>query len=500
MKDDWRLHGDDTGTRVLAPLAKFYDDDSIEEIVLNRPGEVWVHPRGGHWEVRQADNLDYDDITRILRVLANINNSKFDELSAPVVSCTTPLRPFRFQGLAGPNVRFHKEDREGCGVAIRSLVQDQRINFKSYGLESGIPLAGARQVLETGLDDEGDLRISDDHIEKILNVIDRHLSIIVSGRTSTGKTTFLGKLVQLIDHSKRLVSVEDTLELDIPHPNRLRLWVPRQSAVSGFNWSSAIDSLMRLTPDVIFIGELSMTNSAATYKALGTGHPICATVHAGTTDGAISAIARNIGMDPNTTLNADKVVEALAPEIGAIVQIEKGHDGKRRVVDIAFPADEHAAKEQAAAKQNNREPPIEIRTASHTPVPNGENFARGIEAPWPLPLHWAPLDDPRLDRSPAGALILAEVLTAAVSQPPGSSRRVAAAILAGAIAPTWPSKDFAGMRERLSGAMQNGTPGLQEIAAYPAGCVDVEIDDITWKLSAVSAWHLANRLSTVLTS
>jgi type IV secretion system protein VirB11 len=324
-------------TRVLAKLSKFYLSPRLEELVMNRPETVWIKERGQDWQEVDAPELTYEYIFRVCRVLANINNAKFSEDDLPVVACELPGAPFRFQAVIGSNVRYDHDDRKGIALAIRALTADTSISFASYGLTSDVVLPGSAAGL-TGFD------MSSDHLAALSEVIRRHESIVISGATSTGKTTFTNKLIEMIPRAQRIITVEDTKELTVPHLNRVHMIVPRTRAANAVDYTTIINALMRLTPDWIVCGELSIENAQPVYAIMGKGHPVITTVHSGSPEEAIKAFANNMSMAKSeAALSGDALSESISAQIGAIIQIER-RDGQRRVVEIAFPSREKASK------------------------------------------------------------------------------------------------------------------------------------------------------------
>lgn len=322
-------------TRVLKKLSKYYLIDNVEEVIMNRPGFVWIKERRKEWEQREAPELDYQYIYRICKVLANINSAKFSEDDLPVVSCEIPGAPYRFQAIVGPNVRYTLDDRKGVALAIRALTADTSIDFSSYGLTEGASLPGAVTALV-------DFELSSDHVEALSEVIRRHESIIISGGMSTGKTTFTNKLIEMIDAKERVITVEDARELTVHHKNRVHLIVPRNRSANSVDYPTIIDSLVRLTPDWIVCGELSIANAQPIYATMGKGHPVITTVHAGSPLEAIGAFANNMNIaGADTALSGDALYESIKSQIGAIIQLDRW-DGKRKVVEIAFPSREVA--------------------------------------------------------------------------------------------------------------------------------------------------------------
>lgn len=317
--------------RVLKKLSAYYLQDNLEEMLVNRPGEVWVKMRRGSWEVKQAPEIDYEYLHKVCKVLANINSAKFSEDDLPVVSCELPGAPYRFQAIMGPNVRYDLDDRRGVAVAIRALTADTSIDFSSYGLFSDTILPGALSALT-------EFDVSSDHIQALSDVIARHESLLVSGATSTGKTTFTNMLIDMIDHRERVITVEDAIELTVPHRNRVRLVVPRNRSANAVDHSTVIDSLVRLTPDWIIAGELSVANAQPVFATMGKGHPVITTVHAGSPEQAIGAFANNMNISgAEMSLSGEALLDTLKSQIGAIIQLDR-RDGKRKVVEIDFPS------------------------------------------------------------------------------------------------------------------------------------------------------------------
>lgn len=319
--------------RILKPLSEYYLRDNLEEIVMNRPEEIWVKEKRGEWVCQPAPELTYKYLHGVCTVLANINHARFSEDELPIVSCEIPGRPFRFQAIMGNNVRYELGSNRGIALAIRSLIADTSITLENgYGLTAGAKLPGSARFFNLG---EGAFEIDDDHVEKIKTVIEQHASIIVSGATSTGKTTFTNRLIAMLHEMNRIVTVEDARELTVDQPNRVHLMVPRNQGTNKVGYPQIIDSLMRLTPDWVICGELSTVNAEPLYNLMGKGHPLITTVHAGTPDEAIEAFVNNMAtsgsrLDPATT------AQNLRSIVGCIIQLDR-RDGKRKVVDIVFP-------------------------------------------------------------------------------------------------------------------------------------------------------------------
>ena len=325
--------------KVLEKLSYYFEQKNVEEILVNQPGEVVIKYFGKEWERFEDPEITYKYLGQVFRFLSHLNMSAFEENDLPIVSCEIPGKPFRLQGIQGPNVYYNLSDRKGVCLAIRSLAGRQ-IEYKDFNLSNGIELPGLMRLIEG-------FEADDKHIDQINDIIKRHQSILISGATSTGKTTFLGKVVEAIDERNRVLSIEDTREVHIPQWNRVRLIVPRnRSTQNSVTYKEILDAVIRLTPDWIVCGEVSVSNAAPLVSLMGKGHPIITTVHASTPQEALQAFINNMATDGASIGNSESMMSELKRLVGCIIQIER-RDGKRRVVDIVYPKIDEAKIEIA---------------------------------------------------------------------------------------------------------------------------------------------------------
>lgn len=314
---------------LLKPISKYYDQENLEEVVINRFNEIATKKRGEDWVYHEDTKINHATMLRICTALSNINRAKFSEEEMPVVSCDIPNRKLRYQSVMGPNVKYDNGDNAGICVAIRSL-EAREMTFDKWGLTPDSEIGNFIEMLK---DFEG----IKDNIQRIQEAINSQETIIVSGPTSTGKTTFTNGLIKMIHENARIVSVEDVIELTIPHRNRVRLMVQRNNGTSTFKWNEAVNALMRLTPDWIICGELSVENASTIFSLMGKGHPVITTVHAKTPKEAQEAFISNMSaagsnLDPVSTL------DQLESRIGCIIQINRDSNHRRHITDIVFPS------------------------------------------------------------------------------------------------------------------------------------------------------------------
>ena len=152
---------------------------------------------------------------------------------------------------------------------------------------------------------------------------------MVSGATSTGKTTFLNNLLKILDINKRILTIEDTRELIVPHKNRVHITLSRTEQTNALTYAKVIDLVVRFTPDAIIGGEISTGNAGAIWELMGSGHDNClATIHAENSEAAYQAFTDRI-LHTYPTIDRKKTIEEMHQKL-RVVQINR--DGNLRAV------------------------------------------------------------------------------------------------------------------------------------------------------------------------
>ena len=273
---------------LLKPLEEFYSPSFVEEIAINRAGEVWMRLNGGGvpWVSYQADVLTKQYLVDLIHTVANIYERPFDPIHGiPVVYATLPGN-HRFSAIAGPNVQYDENDVTG-GVALN--IRGSGVNetsFENYHLQHGKKLLKVKPRESVRPDDPYD---------RLMSAINDGSPILISGATSTGKTTFLNHMLTLIDQNSRVITVEDAREIRVPQKNRVHFVLSRTEQTNDFNYARLLDLVVRMTPDVIIGGEISTDNAAVLWEMLGTGHDhFYTTIHAESAEAAYAAFADRI--------------------------------------------------------------------------------------------------------------------------------------------------------------------------------------------------------------
>lgn len=307
----------------LEPFQPWLEADDITEILVNRPREVWVERAGvASMERHDVPKLDIELLTRLSHQIAR---SSFQGINreTPLLSATLP-GGVRVQIIAPPATRT------GFAVALRKHVVND-IDVKQFLAQTSF--AKAPSVADEKLHMEQ--LVANEDIAALLDfVVARRKTVLISGGTSSGKTTLLNALLKDVPQTERLVVIEDTPELRLTHPNSVGL-----VAIAGNQGEAmvTIDDLMRaslrLRPDRLIVGELRGPEAITFMRAINTGHPgSFASIHASSTQGALEQLSlmclqAGLGLSREDTLSYTRTM------IDVVIQLRRD-SGKRYLEDV----------------------------------------------------------------------------------------------------------------------------------------------------------------------
>jgi type IV secretion system protein VirB11 len=166
--------------------------------------------------------------------------------------------------------------------------------------------------------------------------------MVLSGGTSTGKTTFLNMLFDLVPIHERLITIEDVQELKPPQPNAVSMIASKgDQGQAKVTIQTLLESALRMRPDRIFLGELRAEEAFTFFRAVNTGHPgSITTVHADSTEMAFHQLVL-MGLQSRTGLQAEDIRSYVKTVIPIVVQLKRWEDTEtksdfRGVQDIYF--------------------------------------------------------------------------------------------------------------------------------------------------------------------
>jgi type IV secretion system protein VirB11 len=304
----------------LAPLAQWLGRDDVTDIYINRPGEVWTETLGGAIERHETPGLDRTALLRLARQIAAANAQGINRES-PLLAASLPDGS-RVQVVLPPATRGE------VAIAIRRhVVQD--LDLESYrGAAEGLRI----EPLDTSSRSGAGHR--DDPIAFLRQAVRDRRNILVSGGTSTGKTTFLNTLLREVPQRERLILIEDAAELQLRHENAVGLIAARgNQGEAEVNADDLLIAALRMRPDRIILGEIRGAEAITFLRAVNTGHPgSLSTIHADSPERAIDQLALLV-LQAGSRLSWDDVVRYIARSIDVIVQLDRS-EGVRRIAQL----------------------------------------------------------------------------------------------------------------------------------------------------------------------
>jgi pilus assembly protein CpaF len=283
----------------LGGLERWFADPAITELLVNGGGEVWVERRGR--------------LEAVGRMRAATLVCVIEHLLAPVG---------RRLDRAHPTVDARLADGSRLCAVIEPVAVDgpclaiRRFAAKAVGLEHFAPPAVA------GL---------------LSTLVASRCNVIVSGATSSGKTTLLNALARLVAATERIITLEDVAELRLAHPHVVRLETREATpdGVGEVTLAHLLRTALRMRPDRLVVGEVRGSEAVHLLHALNTGHDgSLATVHANSGGDALARLSSLVVHEATNWLLA-AVHDQVARAVDVVVQVERASDGSRRVVEVA---------------------------------------------------------------------------------------------------------------------------------------------------------------------
>lgn len=318
-------------TGLLAPLYEFLNDTQVSEVLVNRPQEVYVE-RAGILERFDMPVLTTPYLRRLFALIANENKQALSE-NSPILSGN--LKDGSRVQLVIPPASLYET------LSIRKFTLKQ-VRFTEYNEQGFFSLAQG-----VGLDDSTqtseaiylrELYDAKNWYEFIREAIIHKKNIIISGGTSSGKTTFLNSCLSEIPLDERLITLEDTYEIDSSHPNQVRLKALKQTGDTAprLNMQDLVQATLRLRPDRIIMGEIRGKEIFDFVSACSTGHSgSIATIHANNPKVAFMRMAQLYKLNQVAGMTEADIYAVLHEAIDIVVQLQKTASG-RRLVEVYY--------------------------------------------------------------------------------------------------------------------------------------------------------------------
>lgn len=321
-RDGWRyLHSH------LEPIDHLLSRNDVTDLYVNCPGEIWVETLCGATERHEVAALDDAMLNRLVGQIAAFSHQGINR-EHPLLSAILPDGS-RVQAIAPPATRG------SMALAIRKHVSSD-LSLDDYVADGAFDDVQAHdRDGQSPVDAEMAACHASGDLAKLLRIAVRaRRNILVSGGTSTGKTTFLNALLREIPAEERLITIEDTPELRVGHANAIGLLAARgELGEAQVTADDLVSASLRMRPDRIILGELRGPEAFAFLRAINTGHPgSMTTVHADSTRGAVEQIALLI-LQGGTRLNRQDVLDYVRGSVGVFVQLSRVA-GRRHVTEV----------------------------------------------------------------------------------------------------------------------------------------------------------------------
>jgi len=290
----------------LGPLEPLLKDQSVNDILINTHNSVYVE-RHGKLEKTDVHFQDTRHLIRIINKIVAAVGRRVDE-SQPMVDA-------RLADGSRVNAVIPPLAVDGPLVSIRKF--------------AAVPIHMGRLI---------ELNSASPEIGHLLQAIVKcRRNVLISGGTGSGKTTLLNALSAFIDHRERIVTIEDSAELQLQQPHVCRLET-RPENIEGkgeVNQRDLVKNALRMRPDRIILGEVRGGEAFDMLQAMNTGHDgSMTTVHANTPRDALSRAEQMIGM-AGLDISPRSIRQQIASAINVVVQTERMEDGRRRIVSVS---------------------------------------------------------------------------------------------------------------------------------------------------------------------
>jgi len=313
----------------LLPFKEIFAEEGVNELMINKPGEVWVE-KAGDQRLEKVPEIDIDHLLGLGRLVAQSTEQTISE-ETPLLSATLP-NGYRIQVVFPPAVEPNM-----AALAIRkgttmSLSLDQYAEMGAFDNTSTEEIVDENDAILADFLKKGEIK------EFIRYAVNVKKNIIISGGTSTGKTTFTNAALSEIPNDERLITVEDAREVMLHnHPNRVHLLASKGGqGRAKVTTQDLIEACLRLRPDRIIVGELRGAEAFSFLRAINTGHPgSISTLHADAPAMALEQLKLMV-MQAGLGMPPEEIKKYIMSVVDIVVQLKRGSGGKRYVSEVYF--------------------------------------------------------------------------------------------------------------------------------------------------------------------
>jgi pilus assembly protein CpaF len=289
----------------LGPLEPLLADESISDIMVNGPQQVYVEQHG-KLTLTDIAFRDNQHLMNVAQRIVTAVGRRVDE--------TSPICDARLADGSRVNVIAPPLAIDGASISIRKFTKDKITLDKMLDFGSITP-----------------------PLAKLLKIAGAcRLNILISGGTGSGKTTMLNALSRMVDKGERVVTIEDAAELQLqqPHVVRLETRPPNLEGQGEITMRDLVKNALRMRPDRIILGEIRGGEAIDMLQAMNTGHDgSMGTIHANRPREGLTRLENMVNM-AGLHLPAKAIREQIAGSLDMIVQVQRMRDGGRRTTHV----------------------------------------------------------------------------------------------------------------------------------------------------------------------
>ena len=287
------------------PLEPLLADPTVSDILVNGPRQVYVE-RFGKLEPTEVQFNDDAHLMNIIDRIVSAVGRRVDESS--------------------PMVDARLKDGSRVNVIIPPLALDgPMLSIRRFGVE----LLSVADLLRLGTIDEP--------MSQVLNaIVHGRLNVVISGGTGTGKTTLLNILSAFVPSNERIITIEDSAELQLqqPHVVRLETRPPNIEGKGGVTQRDLVRNALRMRPDRIIVGEVRGAEALDMLQAMNTGHEgSMTTIHSNSPRDSLTRLENMVGM-AGMNLPTKAMRHQISSALSVVIQIARLTDGRRKIVSI----------------------------------------------------------------------------------------------------------------------------------------------------------------------
>lgn len=292
--------------RKLDVLQELLEDDEITEILVNGPNRIF-YEKNGQFQEHPYHFASEEKLQDVIQQIVGRHNR--------VVNLTSPIVDTRLEDGSRVNIVLMPIAIDGSAISIR------KFGRTPMNMQALIDLETLNEELS----------------EFLKQVVVARYNIFISGGTSSGKTTFLNALSAFIPTNERVITIEDSAELQLQQtPNLVRLETrnSNQEGVKAITARELIHTALRMRPDRIIVGECRGEETLDMLQAMNTGHDgSLSTGHGNSIKDMLGRLEMMVLMGTELPLRA--IRQQIAMGIDIMIHLERGRDHKRRVVEVS---------------------------------------------------------------------------------------------------------------------------------------------------------------------